>query len=77
MVENWRLYTFADAGRLRLKSPLAEQQDGFTLASVGFGTTFRVAERLNGRVDVGYPLKKGARTEKHDTRINFSLTANY
>lgn len=77
MVENWRLYTFADAGRLRLKSPLAEQQDGFTLASVGFGTTFRLAERLNGRVDVGYPLKKGARTEKHDTRINFSLTANY
>lgn len=76
-VENWRLYTFADAGRVRLKEPLPEQQDGFTLASVGFGTSFRVGQRLSGRFDLGYPLKTGARTEKHDTRLNFSLTASY
>lgn len=77
VVENWRIYTFADAGRLRLKEPLVEQQDGFTLASVGFGTTFRIGQRVSARMDVGYPLKAGARTEKHDTRINFSLTASY
>jgi hemolysin activation/secretion protein len=76
-LENWRLYTFADAGRLRLKEPLPEQQDGFTLASVGLGTSLRIGSSVSGRVDVGYPLKAGARTEKHDTRINFSLTASY
>lgn len=76
-VENWRVYTFADAGRLRLKEPLPEQQDGFTLASVGLGSSLRIGSFLNGRIDVGYPLKAGARTEKHDTRINFSLTASY
>jgi len=76
-VENWRVYTFADAGRVRLKDPLPEQQAGFTLASVGFGTSFRIGQQLSGRVDVGYPLKAGARTEKHDTRLNFSLTASY
>ncbi|MFZ4288172.1 ShlB/FhaC/HecB family hemolysin secretion/activation protein [Variovorax sp. HJSM1_2] len=75
--ENWRLYTFADAGRVRLKDPLPEQQDGFTLASVGLGTSLRISSLVNGRIDVGYPLKAGARTERHDTRINFSLTANY
>lgn len=76
-LDNWRLYTFADAGRLRLKEPLPEQQDGFTLASVGLGTSLRIGSSVSGRVDVGYPLKAGSRTEKHDTRINFSLTASY
>lgn len=76
-IENWRVYTFVDAGRVRLKEPLPEQQDGFTLASLGFGTTFRIGQRVNARMDLGYPLKAGARTPKHDTRINFSLTANY
>ncbi|QSI34416.1 ShlB/FhaC/HecB family hemolysin secretion/activation protein [Variovorax sp. RKNM96] len=76
-VENWRVYAFADAARLRLKSPLAEQNDRFSLYSVGVGTTFKVGQYLAGRVDIGYPLTDGPRTKKHDPRVNFSLTANY
>lgn len=77
LVENWRVYAFGDASRLKLRDPLIEQQDLFTLASVGFGTSFRLGEQISGRVDVGYPLKAGPRTEKHDTRVNFSLNASY
>ena len=76
-VENWRVYAFADAARLRLKSPLPEQDDRFSLYSVGLGTTFKVGQYLAGRVDIGYPLVDGPRTKKHDTRVNFSLTASY
>ncbi len=76
-IENWRVYAFTDASRLKLRDPLIEQQDLFTLASVGIGTSFRFGEQVSGRVDVGYPLKSGPRTEKHDTRVNFSLNASY
>jgi len=71
------VYAFADAARLRLKSPLPEQNDKFQLASVGLGTTFKVGQYFSGRVDFGYPLKDGPRTRRHDPRVNFSLTANY
>ncbi|WP_307506559.1 ShlB/FhaC/HecB family hemolysin secretion/activation protein [Variovorax sp. W1I1] len=76
-VENWRVYAFADAARLRLKNPLAEQNDRFSLYSLGVGTSFKVGQYLAGRVDIGYPLTDGPRTKKHDPRVNFSLTANY
>ncbi|SFQ74261.1 Hemolysin activation/secretion protein [Variovorax sp. OK605] len=76
-VENWRVYGFVDAARLRLKNPLAEQADRFQLASVGVGTTFKVGQYFSGRVDFGYPLKDGPRTKRHDANVNFSLTASY
>jgi hemolysin activation/secretion protein len=76
-VENWRVYAFADAARLRLKSPLPEQDERFSLYSVGLGTSFKVGTYLSGRIDIGYPLIDGPRTQKHDTRVNFSLTASY
>ena len=76
-VQSWRVYGFIDAAHLRLHSPLVEQQDRFSLSSAGVGTSFRMGQYLTGRVDVGYPLRAGTRTEKHDPRVNFSLTANY
>lgn len=76
-VEGWRVYGFADAARLRLKSPLPEQADKFQLASVGVGTTFKVGSYFSGRIDFGYPLKDGPRTKRHDANVNFSLSANY
>jgi hemolysin activation/secretion protein len=76
-VESWRVYGFADAARLRLKSPLPEQADKFQLASVGVGTTFKVGSYFSGRIDFGYPLKDGPRTKRHDANVNFSLSANY
>ncbi|WP_237717082.1 ShlB/FhaC/HecB family hemolysin secretion/activation protein [Cupriavidus basilensis] len=77
VVENWRAYLFADAGQVRLRDPLPEQQSNFSLASVGVGTTFRLGQKVTGRLDLGYPLKAGPRTERGDPRVNFSVTASY
>ncbi|WP_316149053.1 ShlB/FhaC/HecB family hemolysin secretion/activation protein [Cupriavidus sp. BIC8F] len=76
-VEDWRVYAFVDAGQVRLREPLPEQDSRFSLASVGLGTSFRLARRVSGRLDLGYPLKDGQRTERHDPRLNFSVTASY
>lgn len=77
VVENWRAYLFADAGQVRVRDPLAEQKSNFSLASVGVGTTFRLGQKVTGRLDLGYPLKAGPRTERGDPRVNFSVTASY
>jgi hemolysin activation/secretion protein len=76
-VDSWRVYAFFDGAQLRLREPLPEQQARFTLSSVGVGTSFKLGQYLSGRIDIGYPLKAGPRTEKNDTRVNFNLTANY
>ncbi|GGB95589.1 hypothetical protein GCM10007205_01030 [Oxalicibacterium flavum] len=76
-VDNWRVYAFADAGRLKLRDPLPDQEHTFSLASLGLGTSFRLGEHVSGRIDVGYPLKTGPRTERHDSSVNFSLNATY
>ncbi|WP_243397790.1 ShlB/FhaC/HecB family hemolysin secretion/activation protein [Herbaspirillum robiniae] len=76
-VENWRVYAFTDGGYLRLRDPLPEQNDSFNLASVGIGTNFTLMQRVSGKLDLAYPLKKVARTEAHDWRLNFSVNANY
>jgi hemolysin activation/secretion protein len=76
-LENWRAYAFVDAAQLRLRDPLPEQNAKFTLASVGLGTSFRVGQRVTGRLDFGYPLKDGPRTERHDPHLTFSLNASY
>jgi len=76
-VENWRTYVFVDAAQLRLRDPLPEQDARFTLASIGMGTSFRIGQRVTGRLDFGYPLKDGPRTERHDPRLTFSINASY
>lgn len=76
-VEGWRAYVFTDAAHLRLRDPLPEQQDRFSLVSVGVGTQLRIGQHLSARLDLGYPLKAGARTERHKPRLTFNLSASY
>jgi hemolysin activation/secretion protein len=76
-LESARGYLFADAAHLRLHDPLPEQQSRFTLGSVGVGGSFRIGTSASGRLDLGVPLRQGQRTERHDRRLNFSLTATY
>lgn len=77
VVEDWRVYAFVDGGQLRLREPLPEQESTFSLASVGLGTSFRLGQQVTGRLDLGFPLKAGPRTERFDPRLNFSVTASY
>ncbi|WP_370682617.1 ShlB/FhaC/HecB family hemolysin secretion/activation protein [Comamonas sp. GB3 AK4-5] len=76
-IEGWRAYVFADAAHLRLRTPMVEQQSKFSLASLGVGTSFRVGQGLSARLDLGYPLKDGPRTQKHEPRLTFNLNASY
>jgi hypothetical protein len=62
-LENWRLYAFADGARLRLRDPMIEQKDLFSLASVGVGSSFQFLRYLTGRVDFPTRCARGrART---------------
>lgn len=76
-LENARLYGFFDFGHLRLREPLPEQQSRFTLLSAGLGTSFSFGSSVNGRLDLGYPLRDGERTERKDPRVTFQLNAAY
>lgn len=76
-VNDWRVYTFAEWAHLRLRDPLPEQKERFTLASVGIGTRMQVLDWLSGNLDWGYPLRASTNTEKHDPRVSFSLRASF
>ncbi len=76
-LDNARLYSFFDFGHLRLREPLPEQQSRFTVFSLGLGTSFGLGRQVSGRLDLGYPLRAGDRTERHDPRLTFHLNASY
>jgi hemolysin activation/secretion protein len=76
-LQNLRFYTFAEAAKLNIHEPLKEQNDMAWIASVGLGSSFNLGNYVNGRVDFGYPLKKGVNTKRHSPLVNFSLNASY
>ncbi|MBM0106358.1 ShlB/FhaC/HecB family hemolysin secretion/activation protein [Steroidobacter sp. S1-65] len=76
-VDSWRAYVFTDAGHLRITDGLPEQDSEFTLFSAGLGTTFRIAQYITARLDVGYPIETSLRTERDEPKVNFSLNASY
>ncbi|WP_228022287.1 MULTISPECIES: ShlB/FhaC/HecB family hemolysin secretion/activation protein [unclassified Pseudomonas] len=76
-VQEWRFYAFAEGARLSLHEPLPEQDDEYSLASVGLGTRASLSKWLSGSLDWGYPLKDGPNTQKHDPRVHFSVQATF
>lgn len=76
-LQNLRFYTFAEAAKLNIHEPLQEQNDMAWIASVGLGSSFNLGNYVTGRVDFGYPFKKGVSTKRHSPLVNFSLNASY
>lgn len=76
-ISDWRFYVFAEGAQLSLQDPLPEQDDQFSLASVGLGTRATVNDWLSGSLDWGLPLKDGANTEKNHSRLHFSVQATF
>ena len=76
-VQEWRFYAFAEGARLRLHDPLPEQEDEYSLASVGLGTRASLSKWLSGSLDWGYPLLDSPNTQKHDARLHFSVQATF
>lgn len=61
-VNEWRFYAFGDAGILSINKPLPEVESQFKLASIGAGTRLRLADYLNGSLDMGIPILAGPQT---------------
>jgi hemolysin activation/secretion protein len=59
VINDFRLFTFFDAGGGRVRFPQAEQQASFRLMSTGVGARFQFLEHLSGDATVGIPLKPG------------------
>jgi hemolysin activation/secretion protein len=76
-VQEWRFYAFAEGARMRLHDPLPEQEDEYSLASVGLGTRASLSKWLSGSLDWGYPLLDGPNTQKQDSRLHFSVQATF
>jgi len=73
----WRIYAFADAGRLTIQNPLPDQQSTFDFASIGVGSRLQIFEHFNGSIDAGLPLIGQTRTQAHDLLLTFRVWADF
>lgn len=70
-LDEWRIYAFAEGGRLSLNAPLPQQRSQFDLASVGIGSRIRLLSHVNGSLDFGVPLTSQSTTRSREPRIGF------
>lgn len=77
VLQDWRWYAFVDAARLGLREPLPEQQDRFSLASFGIGSSVKFGEHFFLRVDYALPLKEGPNTDNDEPNLHFNVGASY
>jgi hemolysin activation/secretion protein len=73
----WRLYAFADAGRLTLHDPLPEQQSRYDFASVGLGSRFHLFKHLHGSLDAGLPLIRQSETRVGELLLTVRFWADF
>lgn len=77
VLQDWRWYAFVDAARLGLREPLPEQQDRYSLASAGLGSSFSLGEHFFFRLDYALPLKEGPNTDNDEPNLHFNIGASY
>lgn len=77
VLRDWRWYAFVDAARLGLREPLPEQDDRFSLASVGIGSNVKFGEHVFLRLDYALPLKEGPNTDNDAPNLHFNLGASF
>ncbi len=76
-VDELRFFVFADGGFVRVRSPLPDQKDQFTLVSVGGGTRFQLLKYLKGNVAFGLALLDGSATKAGDGQLTFSVKTEF
>ena len=76
-LQDWRFYTYLDGAWLRLRSPMPEQKDAFSLGSIGLGSSFQVFDHVNFRFDYGYPLTDGPTTTQGAHRLHLSIGTSF
>lgn len=77
VLQDWRWYAYLDAARLGLREPLPEQQDRFSLASFGIGSSVKFGEHFFLRLDYALPLKEGPNTDNDEPNLHFNVGASY
>ena len=70
---DWRVYIFAEGGRLWILEPLPQQQSRFDLASVGVGSGIHLWNHCHGSLDLGVPLLNSAPTSAYDLLLTFRV----
>ncbi len=76
-VDEARLFVFADGGFVRIRRPLPDQTDTFTLVSVGGGARVQLFRNVRGDVAYGVALTDGSTTSAGDGQIVFSVKAEF
>ncbi|MBV8924422.1 MAG: ShlB/FhaC/HecB family hemolysin secretion/activation protein [Bradyrhizobium sp.] len=73
----WRFFTFADAGHVEIQHALPEQQDKFDLWSYGVGTRFKVFNTINGVLAFSVPMTNQAFTRAGNPRVNVRVWGEF
>lgn len=73
----WRVFTFADAGHVEIQRALPEQQDKFDLWSYGVGTRFKVFNTINGIMAFSVPMTNQAFTRAGNPRVNVRVWGEF
>ncbi len=73
----WRIYSFVDAGYWTLNDPLPEQTSAFTLVGVGGGSRMKLYRYLNGSVDMGVPLITQEPSVANSLLVTFRVWADF
>lgn len=76
-VGEMRLFAFADGGFVRIRSPLPDQQETFSLVSAGAGARFEVFKYLKANLAYGFPLIDGTVSQAGDGMLTFSVKAEF
>jgi hemolysin activation/secretion protein len=74
---DWRVYLFAEGGRLTILEPLPQQESQFDLMDFGVGSRMSLVNHFNGSIDLGVPVLRQSQTRAYDPRLTFRLWVAY
>ncbi|MGF6337130.1 hemolysin activation/secretion protein [Bradyrhizobium sp. i1.8.4] len=74
---DWRFFTFFDAGYAAIQQPLPQQQPSFVAWSYGIGTRFKTFDYFNGMVAFSVPGVTQAYTHANSPRVNFRIWGEF
>lgn len=72
-IDDLRLLSFIEGGRLTIRDPLPDQEDSTSLLGAGVGLMLQTWSSLDLAVDVAYALKDNGTIDQGDKRINADL----
>ncbi len=76
-IDELRLYGFFDSARLRLRDPLPDQNDVFSLASTGAGLDLQLWKSFNAALVWARALRDGPTTAAEQSRWLFRVWADF